>query len=85
MGAKVYLAALTTRNTNALDGVPKDMTEELGEVAAVLGCRFELTAAEEEPEDVDCDSDPLVAFVAWELWLLRELGGRSGGSLLSGN
>lgn len=85
MGASVYLAVLTTRNTNALGGAPKEMTDELGDVAAVLLRRLKLPAAEEEPEVADCDSDPLVPFVAWELTLLRELGGRSGGSLLRGN
>lgn len=85
IGARVYLEAFTTRNTNALVGVSNEMTDELGVVAVVLPCRLELPEAEAEPEFVDCDSDSLVPFAAWELTLLRELGGRSGDSLLSGN
>ena len=82
--ARVYLEPFTIRNTNAFGGVPKEMTDEFGEVAAALLPKLELPAAD-EPEGVDCKPDSLVVFVAWELTLLRELDGRSGGSLLSGN
>ena len=88
IGARVYLAALTTRNTKALGGLPNAITDELGDVAAVPVGRLELPRAEEESENVECASDPLVPLVVpvvWELVLLKVLGGRPGGSLLSGN
>lgn len=85
MGARVYREAFTTRKTKALGCVSMETTDELCDVAAVSLRRLEPPAAERVLEPVDCAPEPLLVCVICELLLLRELGGRSGGSLLSGN
>lgn len=64
MGARVYLEALTTRKTKALGGAPKEITDELGDVAAVLLRRLDPPEADVAPDTVDLSSDPLLVSVA---------------------